>query len=40
MVLFWIPSHIGTQGNEMVDRQAKTSLSLEPASFKIPFFQF
>ena len=31
---------IGIQGNEMVDKQAKTSLSLEPTSFKIPFFNF
>ena len=39
--LCWmIPSHIGIQGNEMVDKQAKTSLSLEPTSFKIPFFNF
>ena len=36
----WIPSHIGIQGNEMVDKQAKTSLSLEPTSFKIPFSNF
>ena len=36
IVLCWIPSHIGIQGNEMVDKQAKTSLSLEPTSFKIP----
>ena len=36
-VLCWIPSHIGIQGNEMVDKQAKTSLSSEPTSFKIPF---
>ena len=28
------------QGNEMVDKQAKTSLSLEPTSFKIPFSNF
>ena len=37
IVLCWIPSHIGIQGNEMVDKQAKTSLLLEPTSFKIPF---
>ena len=36
-VLCWIPSHIGIFGNELVDQQAKTSLSLEPTSFKIPF---
>ena len=40
IVLCWIPSHIGIQGNEMVDKQAKTSLSLEPTSFKIPFSNF
>ena len=40
IALFWIPSHIGIQGNEMVDKQAKTSLSLEPTSFKIPFLNF
>ena len=40
IVLFWIPSHIGILGNEMVDQQAKTSLSLEPTSFKIPFSNF
>ena len=39
-VLCWIPSHIGIQGNEMVDKQAKTSLSLEPTSFKVPFSNF
>ena len=38
--LSWIPSHIGIQGNEMVDKQAKSSLSLEPSSFKIPFSNF
>ena len=40
IVLCWIPSHIGIQGNEMVDKQAKTSLSLEPTSFKISFSYF
>ena len=40
IVLCWIPSHIGIQGNEMVDKQTKTSLSLEPTSFKIPFSNF
>ena len=40
IVLCWIPSHKGIQGNEMVDKQAKTSLSLEPTSFKILCFQF
>ena len=40
IVLCWIPSHIGIQGNEMVDKQAKASLSLEPTSFKISFSNF
>ena len=40
IALCWIPSHIGIQGNEIVDKQAKTSLSLEPTSFKIPFSNF
>ena len=38
--LLEIPSHIGIQENEMADKQAKTSLSLEPTSFKIPFSNF
>ena len=40
IVLCWSPSHIGILGNEMVDQQAKISLSLEPTSFKIPFSNF
>ena len=40
IVLCWIRSQICIQGNEMVDQQAKTSLSLEPTSFKIPFSNF
>ena len=40
IVLCWIPSHIGINGNKMVDQQAKTSLLLEPTSFKIPFSNF
>ena len=39
IVLCWIPCHIGIQGNEMIDQQAKSSLSLEPTS-KIPFSNF
>ena len=31
---------MGILGNEIVDQQAKTSLSLEPTSFKIPFSNF
>ena len=37
IVLCWITSHIGIQGNEMVDKQAKTMLSLEPTSLKFHF---
>ena len=37
IALCWIPSHIGIKGNEMVDKQAKTSLSLEPTSFNFFF---
>ena len=40
IVLCWITSHVGIQGNEMVDKQEKTSFSLEPTSFKIPFSNF
>ena len=39
-VLCWILSPTGILGNEMVDQQAKTSLSLEPTSFIIPFSNF
>ena len=35
-----VPSHVGIQGNEMVNMQAKTSLSLEQTSSKIPFANF
>ena len=38
IALCWIPSRI--QGNEMVDQQAKSSLSVESTSFRIPFFNF
>ena len=40
IVLCRIPSLIHILGNEMVDQQAKTSLSLEPTSFEIPFSNF
>ena len=32
IVLCWIPCYIGILGNEMVDQQAKTSLSLDQLS--------
>ena len=35
-----IPNHIDILGNVTVDQQAKTLLSLEPTSFKIPFSNF
>ena len=37
IVLCWLFSHIDIPGNEMVDQQAKTLISLESTSFKIPF---
>ena len=37
IVLCWIPSHIGIQGNEMVDQQAKALLSLEPTFLRFNF---
>ena len=37
IVLCWIPSYIGIQANEMVDQQAKTSLSLELTSLRLYF---
>ena len=40
IVLCLIPCHIGILGNEMEDQQARTSLLLEPTSFKIPFSNF
>ena len=40
IVLCCIPSHIGIQGNEMVDQQTKTSHSLEATSFKISFSNY
>ena len=40
IVFCWIPSHIGIQGKGLVDKQVKTSLSLEPTFFKILFSNF
>ena len=40
IVLCWIPSRIGIPGKEMVDQQAKPSLTIDQTSFKIPFSNF
>ena len=37
IVLCLIPSHIGIQGNETVDKQAKTSLSLDQLLLRFHF---
>ena len=36
----WIPSHIGIYVNEKADNNAKESLNLDQADFKIPFNNF
>ena len=40
VIYCWIPSHIGINGNEKVDKNAKESLNLEVTDFKIPFNNF
>ena len=40
VALCWILGHVGVRGSEMVDRRARASLSLEPDSFGILFFNF
>ena len=40
IVFCWIPSYVGIDGNEQVDKKAKESLSLEQTDFKIPFINF
>ena len=40
IVLCLVPSHVGILGNKIVDQQAKTSLSLGPTFFNIPFSNF
>ena len=37
IVLCWIPSHIGIDGNEKVDSLAKIGLELNPTDTKIPY---
>ncbi|PJE78782.1 Ribonuclease H [invertebrate metagenome] len=40
ITLFWIPSHVGIKGNELVDRQAKLALNLQQTNIKIPYTDF
>ena len=40
VVLCWIPSHIGIDGNEKADEEAKSSLDLDIRPLKIPFTDF
>ena len=40
IILCWLPSHTGIEGNEKADIAAKSALLLPPSNFKLPYTYF